>query len=316
VTTLAGFRPPAFGEQVAPILISGASGTLGKAFASICRQRNIACRVLDRAGMDIADAKSVAAAIARWKPWAIVNASGYVRIDDAETDAERCFRENAIGPAVLAGQCAEAGIRLLTFSSDQVFDGRSGRAWDESDTPAPLNVYGRSKAAAERDVLALLPQAMVVRTSAFFGPWDAHNFVHHALAALSRGESFRAAADVRISPTYVPDLVHVCLDLLIDGESGIWHLANVGDVSWADLARLAAELAGIDASGLQPCPSAALDLVAARPRHAVLASERAAVMAPLDDALRRFLAERIDFVQSLSVASEVMSLPTSRAAGL
>ena len=317
VTTLAGFRPHALGEQVAPILISGASGTLGKAFATICRQRNIACRVLDRGAMDIADAKSVAAAIARWKPWAIVNASGYARIDDAEADAERCFRENAIGPAVLAGQCAEAGIRMLTFSSDQVFDGQSDRAWLESDVPAPLNVYGQSKAAAERDVLALLPQAMVVRTSAFFGPWDAHNFLHHALAALARGASFRAASDVRISPTYVPDLVHVCLDLLIDGESGIWHLANAADVSWAELALRGAELAGIDASSLQPCTSAALCQAAARPRHCVLASERAALMTPLDDALRRFLAERIDFVQPLPLADETMPLRVSqRVAGL
>jgi dTDP-4-dehydrorhamnose reductase len=313
VTPLAGFRPHAHGEGVAPILISGASGTLGKAFATICRDRNLACRVLARAAMDIADAGSVARAIALWKPWAIVNASGYVRIDDAEGDAERCYRENAIGPAVLAAQCAAAGIRLLTFSSDQVFDGRGHRGWIESDAPAPLNVYGRSKAQGERDVLVLLPQAMVVRTSAFFGPWDAHNFVQHALAALARGESFRAATDVRVSPTYVPDLVHVCLDLLIDGESGLWHLANGGDVSWAELAARAAELADIDAASLRPCTSAALDQLAPRPRHCVLASERAALMPPLDDALRRFLAERVDFAARLPLAGESTARATRRA---
>jgi dTDP-4-dehydrorhamnose reductase len=315
VTTLAGFRPHAFGDNVAPILISGAAGTLGKAFATICRQRGIACRALDRAAMDIADPKSVAEAIARWKPWAIVNASGYVNIDDAEADAERCFRDNAIGPAVLATECARAGIRLLTFSSDQVFDGAGGRARVESDAPSPVNVYGCSKAQAERDVLALLPQAMVVRTSAFFSPWDAHNFVHRALAALARGEPFRAASDTRVSPTYVPDLVHVCVDLLIDGESGIWHLANVGDVSWAELAARAAGLAGIDASSLQPCTSDALEQLAARPRHCVLASERAALMTPLDDALRRFLAERIEFVEPQALEANSSRI-TQRIAGL
>ena len=70
-----------------------------------------------------------------------------------------------------------------------MFDGRGDRAWVESDAPAPLNVYGASKAAAERDVLARCPGAMVVRTSAFFGPWDRHNFVFHALAALARRET-------------------------------------------------------------------------------------------------------------------------------
>ena len=290
VTTLAGFRPVASGAA-APILVSGASGTLGRAFATICARRNLACRLLDREALDIADPGSVAAAIARWKPWAIVNASGYVRIDAAEAEIERCMRENAAGPAVLAEACAAARIRLVTFSSDQVFDGSGERPWVESDAPAPLNVYGASKAAAERDVLARCTTALVIRTSAFFGPWDRHNFVVQALDALARGETFRAAADVRISPTYVPDLVHVCLDLLIDGETGLWHLANVGDVSWAELAARVATLSGTPTRTLQPCPSAELGEVAARPRHGVLASERAALMPTLDDALSRFLAE-------------------------
>ncbi|HEV7577737.1 MAG TPA: sugar nucleotide-binding protein [Caldimonas sp.] len=312
VTPLAGFRPHAPGAAVAPILVSGAGGTLGRAFAAICGQRNIAFRVLDRAAMDIADRASVAAAIARWKPWAIVNASGYVRIDAAEADVERCFRENAVGPAVLAEACAEAGIRLVTFSSDQVFDGRGDRARVESDTTAPLNVYGASKAAGERDVLARCAQALVVRTSAFFGPWDRHNFVCLALAALERGETFRAATDERISPTYVPDLVHACLDLLIDGEAGIWHLANAGDVSWAELATRAAALAGIATTTLVPCPSSALGLVAARPRHGVLASERGALMPSLDDALQRFLAERVGAAEAATDVAEHAELRSAQ----
>jgi dTDP-4-dehydrorhamnose reductase len=314
VTTLAGFRPLAPGDDVAPILISGASGTLGQAFAKICAHRNIAFRLLDRAALDIADADSVAAAIALWRPWAIVNTSGHVRIDEAETDRERCMRENALGPAVLADACAGAGIRLVTFSSDQVFDGSTDRPWVEGDTPAPLNVYGASKAAAEREVLTRCPGAMVVRTSAFFGPWDRHNFVFRALAALARRETFRAADDVRISPTYVPDLVNVCLDLLIDGESGLWHLANVGDVSWAELAARAAALAGVPQTTLQPCPSALLGEVAARPRNGVLASERASLMPSLDDALQRFLDERV-VVDEAQVDEGAVIRSSQRAAG-
>ena len=193
---------------------------------------------------------------------------------------------------MLAEACARAGIRLLTFSSDQVFDGRQARPWVESDAPAPLNVYGASKAAAEVDVLARCAQALIVRTSAFFGPWDRHNFVVQALAALGRGEPFRAASDVRVSPTYVPDLVNVCLDLLIDGESGLWHLANRGDVSWADLAALAAEQAGVATTTLQACAGPLPGEIAARPRNGVLGSERSTLLPSLEDALRRFLEER------------------------
>ena len=112
-----------------------------------------------------------------------------------------------IGPQVLAERCAAAAIALVTFSSDQVFDGSIARPRVESDAVRPLNVYGRSKAAAEARVREAHPAALVIRTSAFFGPWDEHNFLAQALRALARGEPFTAADDVRVSPTYVPDLV-------------------------------------------------------------------------------------------------------------
>ncbi len=74
--------------------------------------------------MDIADLDSIEAAIERWRPWAIVNAAGYVRVDDAEVESDRCMRENALGPSILAAACQNYGIRLVTFSSDLVFDGK------------------------------------------------------------------------------------------------------------------------------------------------------------------------------------------------
>ena len=297
-------RHPVPAEATAPILISGASGTLGQAFARICAQRNLAFRLLDRAALDIADPASVAAALERWKPWAVVNASGYVRIDAAESDVQRCLRENTTGPSLLAQACAARGIRLLTFSSDQVFDGSKATPWVESDAPAPLNVYGRSKAAAEQAVLAAHPAVMVVRTSAFFGPWDRYNFVTLALDALSEGRPFEAADDVRISPTYVPDLVHACLDLLVDGASGLWHLANAnGDLSWAELARKAALLADIDAAPLRARPSADLGVIGRRPSNGVLASERASLMPSLDDALARCIAALAEQRESAKMAA-------------
>lgn len=282
--------PDRHGQQPArPVLVSGATGTLGGAFARLCAARNLAAVVLTRQEMDIADPASVEAAIRRYRPWAVVNAGGYVRVHDAEQDAARCLRENAHGPAVLAIACARHAIRLLSFSSDLVFDGAKGAPYVESDAAAPLNVYGRSKAEAERRVLAAHPQALVVRTSAFFGPWDRHNFVTLALRALAAGEPFAAADDLVVTPTYVPDLVHACLDLLVDGESGIWHLSNGDAVSWAQLAQRAAAKAGVDAGSLQVVQSRALDLAAAQPRHAALATARGQLLPPLDDALERYL---------------------------
>jgi dTDP-4-dehydrorhamnose reductase len=241
--------------------------------------------------MDIADADSVQRVLEAEQPWALINTAGYVRVDEAEADRARCMRENATGPAILAQACGDRGIQLLTFSSDLVFDGTlRDRAYLECDAVHPLNVYGASKAEAERRVLSVLPTSLVIRTSAFFGPWDIHNFVYHALRTLSQGEEFIAASDGIVSPTYVPDLVHACLDLLIDGETGVWHLANDGAVSWAQLASLAAEIADVSSASLRPRPTATLDLAAARPRATPLASERGWPMPGLEDALQRFVA--------------------------
>jgi dTDP-4-dehydrorhamnose reductase len=182
-------------------------------------------------------------------------------------------------------------VKLLTFSSDLVFDGKRQTPYVESDSLAPLCVYGRTKAEAEEQVLSLCPEALVIRTSAFFGPWDTYNFVTITLNNLLAGQPVIAANDIVVSPTYVPDLVHTSLDLLIDGERGLWHLANVGATTWANLARCVAELAGIHASGIQDCPAAALGWVAPRPKYSVLGSERGMLLPPLNDALVRYFGE-------------------------
>jgi dTDP-4-dehydrorhamnose reductase len=299
------------GKDAAPILITGATGTLGRAFARLCRKRNLAYRLLSRQDMDITDPASVDRALDKYRPWAVVNTAGYVRVDDAERDAERCFRENAIGPAILAAACARHGVHLTTFSSDLVFDGALDRPYVESDAVAPLNVYGRSKAEAELRVQDKHPGALVVRTSAFFGPWDKYNFVTLALQALERGEPFRAARDMAVSPTYVPDLVHACLDLAIDGESGVWHLANVGTVTWAELAEQAAARAGVDASRLEAVSTESYGFAAPRPRYTGLHSERGILLPSLDHALGRYLELRNEIDQEME---DVILMAESRQA--
>jgi dTDP-4-dehydrorhamnose reductase len=242
--------------------------------------------------MDITDPMSVDLALTELEPWAIVNAAGYVRVDDAEREADACLRENAFGPAILAAACARRGVALLTFSSDLVFDGASLSPYVESDAVAPLNVYGRSKAEAEVKVLDTHPSSLVIRTSAFFGPWDNYNFLTVVLRTLAAGHTFVAAEDAVVSPTYVPDLVHASLDLLIDGECGLWHLANPGAIAWADLARFAANLAGLDTTRIHAVSTQALGLAAPRPTYSVLGSERGMLLPSLENAIARYFQER------------------------
>ena len=278
-------------KSIRPLAIVGATGTLGRAFARLCDLRGIPYRLLNRKEMDITNPASIDKTLSELKPWAVVNAAGYVRVDDAEREPDACLRSNAEGPANLAIACAQHGISLLTFSSDLVFDGETNTPYIESNGVAPLNVYGRSKAIAETKVLESLPSSLVVRTSAFFGPWDEYNFVTIALRQLAAGNTFVAADDAIVSPTYVPDLVNTSLDLLIDGECGVWHLANSSEIAWADLARLAAKQAGVNASRIEPRPQQDLGFAAPRPTYSALSSERGVLLPTLDNALARYLSE-------------------------
>jgi dTDP-4-dehydrorhamnose reductase len=137
-------------------------------------------------------------------------------------------------------------------------------------------------------VTRLSPAALVVRTSAFFGPWDDSNFVAVTLAELGLGRPVRADAETVISPTYVPDLVDASLDLLVDGASGIWHLAGAAAVTWAELARRSAAAVGLSPSRVVPVPRAEMNYRAARPALSALTSSRAALMPPLEESLERY----------------------------
>jgi dTDP-4-dehydrorhamnose reductase len=262
------------------LLITGATGTLGRAFSRICGDRGLDHVLMSRQDMDIAEAEHVADALERHRPWAVVNAAGYVRVAEAEEDAATCFRENAVAAEILARACAKAGIPFVTFSSDLVFDGRLGRPYGESDPVNPTCVYGASKAEAERRVLAAHAGALVVRTSAFFGPWDRSNFVWSILNTLSSGDTAEVGIDI-VSPTYVPDLVHEVLNLLIDGASGLWHLTNPGALSWQDLAERMARQAGLAGEIVAP----AADQPAL---NTALTSERGLLLPPLESALDRY----------------------------
>ncbi len=271
-----------------PLLIAGATGTLGKALARACEWRGLDYVLTDRHQLALDDEAAIARAIDRHAPWAVINATGWVKVDEAETDPGGCLRANAEAAVALARACRERDLPVASFSSDLVFDGRAGRPYVESDAPAPLNVYGRSKARAEREVLALGGKALVIRTAAFFSPFDPHNFAAWVVRSLARGETVAAAEDLVVSPTYVPDLVGAALDLLIDGETGLWHLANQGETSWADFAFSLAALLGLDARLIAPTPWKALGWAAERPVHASLTSERALIMPTLESAMRRY----------------------------
>jgi dTDP-4-dehydrorhamnose reductase len=283
-------KPTKEAQCCRPLVIIGKNGTLGNAVRQIAEERNIQHVVLSRSELDFADSAKVEQMINKLNPWAIINAAGYANIDTAESEVKDCLKSNFKGPVILADICARKHIRFLTFSSDQVFDGRKSTPYVESDRPAPLSSYGKSKVKAEKKIQELNPDALIIRTSSFFGPWDEQNFVFQVLKALSEQRSIKAANDVYVSATYLPDLIHESLNMLMDHESGIFHLTNTGIITWAGLAEKVAEIAELDRSRIEAVPLKEMGLSAYRPKYSALISEKGVRMPSLDDALQRCFA--------------------------
>jgi dTDP-4-dehydrorhamnose reductase len=249
-------------------------------------------KLVSRQECDIADIHSIESALDMYKPWSVINAAGYVRVDDAEKEQSQCFRENYTGPVNLSQACTKFGIKLVTFSTDLVFDGTKSNPYLEGDATNPLNIYGQSKAQCENYLIQQGSDALIIRTSAFFGPWDQYNFVQWVLNNLQGEEPVFVANDVYISPTYVPDLVHATMDLLIDEEKGIWHLANKGAITWADLAYETANALNLDNSFINAVPLQDLKYPAKRPYNSVLGSERGLMLPTLESAMQRYFDEK------------------------
>jgi dTDP-4-dehydrorhamnose reductase len=273
------------------LLVIGRHGTLAKAFARICALRSIPAVCLSRHEIDILQESSIGSILELVKPWAVINCSGFVDVDRAENEPNRCMEINAVAPAKLAGACRAHGIPFMTFSSDLVFNGEKKNPYTEKDFVKPLSIYGESKAAGEVNVLKTYPDSLVIRSSAFFGPWDKYNFVYSVLQSVGKRQAIEVPDDVIVSPTYVPDLVNAAIDLLIDKAHGIWHISNTGQVSWADFAEEVVKQSTMDEFTLVRKKLGEMPWAATRPVYSVLESERGPKLPSLENALERYFME-------------------------
>ncbi|MCW3115015.1 MAG: dTDP-4-dehydrorhamnose reductase [Segetibacter sp.] len=275
-----------------PLIIIGKTGALGTAFSRICQLRGIHYILLGRQEVDISDVADIERMVKHYNPWAIINTAGYSKIDEAEREPEDCFMVNSVAPKFLSTVCRKFGIQFVTYSSDLVFDGKKNNPYLESDFVAPLNIYGQSKALAEENVLKNDPDALIIRTGAFFGPWDRTNFVHDALKSFSIEQDFLAPKDVIVSPTYVPDLVNTTLDLLLDEANGIWNISNKGSISWAMLAYEVAKRSRYNTHHFKAVTLNEMNFLASRPAYSALTTEKGFELPGLDNALDRFFKEQ------------------------
>lgn len=277
-----GARAPA-----RPLLITGAGGALAAALARACEVRGLEHVQRTHAQLDVSDAARVRAALTELSPWAVINTAGAMPRGGDDADSQRVHAAVARGPMILADACHTHGARLLTFSSDQVFDGRGRRPYLETDAAQPRSLWGACQLEAERYVLRAGADALLVRSSALFGaPQAAASPLIDALHQLARGSRVRVAADATLSPTYVEDLITHSLDLLIDGARDLWHLTNVGAVSAAALLRQVAARAGMPVDLIEEAVSDGTSPAT----YAVLGSGHGIHLPALEQALDRWWA--------------------------
>lgn len=278
------------GHSEKTLLVIGCRGTLAQAFAKICAIRKLPVLCLGRDSLNICSSATLQKKMRSIRPWAIINTAGFSQVDEAEKNKENCYNLNVIGVKNLAEIARSLQVPLVHFSTDLVFDGSSEEAYLESDVVSPLCFYGETKAASEKLVQGIHDKSLVVRTSPFFGPWDKTNFAYSVIQRVLAGDQIFAPKDVFISPTYVPHLVHATLDLLLDEMTGVIHLTNRGEISWAHWAQRIADKWN-RAHLVTAVTSEEMSYKAKRPHFSVLESERVSMMPSFDEAFENFFAE-------------------------
>lgn len=275
------------------ILIIGTRHALGQGFARLCAERRLDCRLVDIGDEVLHDADRLARLLEFHQPWALINTAEYPGPGITERERNACLRGNVTGPVGLARACGKKNVRYLGFSTDLVFDGmHPALPYVESDVIRPLTFSSQSKVLAEQGIVATNPDALMVRTGPLFSPWSPHDFLANALDVLSNGRAF-VTHDQVFAPTYLPDLVHACLDLLVDGEAGLLHLTNNTPITCFDWVDQSARLAEIDVALLRRRLDPGSGGSVRRPICSALRSERVNVMPPLDDALNRYIGSSV-----------------------
>jgi dTDP-4-dehydrorhamnose reductase len=261
------------GQRLQTVLVTGARGQLG---TEVCRAFNAAgwdVVAADRHRLDITDRREVHAAIDGVRPDVVVNTAAYTDVDGCESELERAWLANALAVRHLTEACRATKTHLCHISTDYVFDGVKPEPYVEWDEPNPQSVYGRSKLGGEREAIAGLPGATIVRTSWVCGA-AGRNIVRSVLGMLATNPDRELAFvdDQHGCPTFAADLAGAILRLVNDRHPGLFHVTNQGPTTWYRFVREILAVAGHDSEQVRPITTAELDppRPASRPANSVL----------------------------------------------
>lgn len=237
-------------NEFASVLVVGATGQLG---SEICREFSGANILAPSHGeLPIERQGEFAAYLEKHAPDLVINCSAFHQLDKCEADPERAFALNAVMVGAASRLCASRDIPFVTISTDYVFTGDLGRAYEESDMARPVNVYGASKLAGEALALAANDRCFVFRISGVFGRTGYSNkgptFVELMISKAERGEPIKVVDNIVFSPTYTVDAARAIRQVVERESGGLLHVTNSGQCSWYDLAVEAITAAGLTAT--------------------------------------------------------------------
>lgn len=236
---------------------------------------------------------------------AVINAAAYNNVDRAESERDEAFRINADLPGWIAEWAAAQEVPFVHYSTEYVFPDGNSAAWRESDTPAPLNVYGESKLAGERAVQKANGDSIVIRTSWVYSA-GTQNFVRRVLELAVIGKPITMVCDQVGSPTDATDLARATLLLLQSKDRAevmhdqFLHLAGSGSANRAEFSRAIIETgvqAGVIPRAVPVNETLSIEMTAAarRPTNCVLDCSKAHALglslAPWQESLTRVVQE-------------------------
>lgn len=275
-------------------LVIGANGQLGTDIVRAFEGSDVVG--LTHEDIEITDPRSVRAAVSKYAPDVIINTAAFDNVPESEKFKEKAFHVNAEGVKNLAGICGEAGITLLQISTDYVFDGSKGEPYTEDDAPAPLNVYGASKARGEL-FASSIERHYIVRVSGIYGITGCRgkggrNFVESILKLAAGDAPLKVSSNIITSPTYTLDAACEIRRILDERlPYGIYHVASSGSCSWHEFACEILALSGIT-KDIEPVEESAEAAGVKRPLYSPLISTRTKPMRPWKEALAAYLQER------------------------
>lgn len=251
-------------------LILGAGGQLAEAFEHLFKARETPYLALTWREADFSKPKALELPLEGIT--GVINCGAYTNVDGAETDEATAADVNGEAVGVIARACRLAGIPLLHFSTDYVFDGSATAPLSTDHPRAPLSAYGRTKALGEELLEGSGADYLLVRTSWVYAPWG-NNFVLTMARLMREKDSLNIVDDQRGRPTHVVGLAARSLALLEGGHRGIFHCTDDGECSWFGFAQAIQKAIGAECA-LSPCTTREFPRPAPRPAYGVLDTKK------------------------------------------